>query len=113
MRTSSNSKLTKLVKAIFLVFVAGVFLYLILGQMLMPLENREKSAYTTFSEGWVWIKNDGTREQIEIPGKCGAERNELIVVENTVPYDVEDNIYLCIRSSKQEMQVYVDGKLRQ
>ena len=51
----------------------------------MPAENRvEERAFYPFSDGWVWIKDDGTREEIQIPGKCQAERNELIVVENTL-----------------------------
>ena len=113
MRTSNNSKFMMLMKAIFLMFSIGVFLYWILGQIFMPMENREeKSQETTFSDGWVWIKEDGTREEIQIPGKCDASRNELIVVENTIPDYVEDNIYLYIRSSKQEMKVYVDDALR-
>ena len=79
----------------------------------MPAENRvEESAFYPFSDGWVWIKDDGTREEIQIPGKCPAERNELIVVENTLPENVDDNLYLCIRSSKQEMNVYIDDALR-
>ena len=113
MRTSNNSKYMMLMKAIFLCFTMGVFLYLILGQIFMPAENREeKSENTTFSDGWVWIKEDGTREEIQIPGKCDASRNELIVVENTLPDYVEDNVYLYIRSSKQEMKVYIDDVLR-
>lgn len=113
MRTSNNSKWMTLVKTIFLCFTAGVFLYLILGQIFLPAENRaEKSEQTTFSEGWVWVKADGTREEIQIPGKCEVERNELMVIENTIPDSVEDNIYLYFRSSKQELKVYVDDALR-
>ena len=59
------------------------------------------------------MKEDGTREEIVIPGKCDAKRNEFMVVENILPDDVKDNLYLCIRSSKQEMKIYIDGKLRQ
>lgn len=113
MNKLDNSKYMSLLKIIFLCFVTGVFLYWILGQIFLPVENREeKSNLTTFSDGWIWIKEDGSREEIQIPGKCEAGRNELIIIENTLPVDVEDNIYLSIRSSKQEMKVYVDDILR-
>ncbi|MBE5940312.1 MAG: response regulator [Lachnospiraceae bacterium] len=113
MRISNNSKSMVLVKTIFFCFTMGIFLYWILGQILLPVENRgEKSEQTTFSDGWVWIKEDGTKEEIQIPGKCDVARNELMVIENTIPDYVEDNIYLYIRSSKQELKVYVDGVLR-
>ena len=110
---SEKLKPIKIVKFIFMLCVIGVLLYWILGEIFMPAENRvEDSAFYPFSDGWVWIKDDGTREEIQIPGKCPAERNELIVVENTLPENVDDNLYLCIRSSKQEMNVYIDNALR-
>ena len=102
-----------IVKVIFMLCVTGVLLYWILGEIFLPAENRtEESAFYPFSDGWIWVKDDGTREAIEIPGKCEAERNELIVVENILPDNLEDNLYFCIRSSKQEMNVYIDDTLR-
>ena len=110
---SEKLKPIKIVKFIFMLCVTAVLSYWILGEIFMPAENRvEESAFYPFSDGWVWIKDDGTREEIQIPGKCPAERNELIVVENTLPENVDDNLYLCIRSSKQEMNVYIDNALR-
>ena len=103
----------KVAKTVFLLCVTGVFLYWIFGQLFLPSENRsEKNTFQIFSDGWMWVKADGTRENIQIPGKCAAERNELIVVENKLPDEVNDNLYFCIRSSKQEMKIYIDNELR-
>ena len=109
-----ESKLIIILKRLFLIAAIAVCAYLVLGQIYLS-DEREKDdgTYRTYSDGWVWVKEDGTRESIEIPGKLGAERNELIVVENVLPSDVTDNVYLCVRSSKQEMKVYIDGELRQ
>lgn len=114
MEKGNESKVIIVLRRVFLFFVLAICSYFVFGQIYLSHE-REKSDgdYQTFSEGWVWIKEDGTREEIDIPGKCGAERNELIVVENILPDDVEDNVYLCVRSSKQEMKVYIDEELRQ
>ena len=114
MDKGKESKVIIVLRRIFLLFVLGVCLYFIIGQICLSHEQDIGAGdYQTFSEGWVRIKEDGTREAVEIPGKCGAKRNELIVVENILPADVEDNYYLCIRSSKQEMKVYIGGELRQ
>lgn len=114
MDNTQDNKLMTILKGIFLSFVGLVCLYLILGQIFLSHEKEiGQKGYDTFSEGWMWVKDDGDRIEIDIPGKCDAKRNELIVVENTLPNDVKDNQYLCIRSSKQEMKVYVDGELRQ
>ena len=109
-----ESKTISVFKKIFLVFAVIIFLYFILGQIFLSGEREiGEGDYRIFSEGWVWLKADGTQEKIEIPGKCGAERNELIVVENVLPDDVQNNMFLCIRSAKQETKIYIDGKLRQ
>ena len=110
----TESKFMKVLKVSFSVFVLLICTYFVWGQIYLAKEQEIGGGdYQTFSEGWVWIKEDGTTENIEIPGKCTAQRNELVVVENVLPEDVRDNLYLCIRSSKQEMKVYIDGVLRQ
>lgn len=94
--------------------VAGVLLYLVLGELLLPAENKTADYICRdFSEGWSQVKADGSKVPIQIPGRCEAKRNELVVMEATLPEYIEDNIYLCIRSFKQEMRIFIDGKLRQ
>ena len=113
-KRENESKSIIILKRIFLAFVCIICLNFVLGQVLLSNEREiGEGEYRTFSEGWVWLKGDGTRQEIQIPGKCGAERNELVVVENVLPDDVQDNFYLCIRSSKQETKIYIDGELRQ
>ena len=113
MRKVKDGKLMSVLKGVFISFVIITCLYLILGQILLSHEkdNGQKECYD-FYDGWVWIQEDGKRVEIEVPGRCDVERNELMVVENVLPDDVLDNQFLCIRSSKQEMQIYVDGELR-
>ncbi len=109
-----ESKAISIVKKIFLLFVFAVCAYFIIGQVCLSHERIDSDRkYRTFSDGWVRIHEDGTKEEVEVPGKCVAKRNEFIVIENTMPMDVEDNEYFFIRSSKQEMKVYIDGVLRQ
>ena len=109
-----ESKAISIIKKIFLFFVFLVCAYFVLGQIMLSYEREEEeNNYRTLSDGWIWVKEDGTETEVSIPGKCGASRNEFIVIKNVLPNDVEDNVYLCIRSSKQEMKVYVDDVLRQ
>lgn len=101
-------------KIIFVLFAIGVCLYLFLGQIFLPAENQMESyGYNDFSKGWEWIKEDGTRTMAELPGKNPVERNEAMVIENVLPAHLEDNLYMCFRSSKQEMKIYIDNELRQ
>ncbi|MBQ4067927.1 MAG: response regulator [Lachnospiraceae bacterium] len=101
-------------KIIFVLLAVGVCLYLILGEMLLPAENQNTSfGCTDFSEGWIWIKEDDTTVPAELPGKNPVERNQTMVIENVLPSVLEDNLYMCFRSSKQEMKIYIDDELRQ
>lgn len=113
MNNTGNNKIMNILKAVFLTFVGIICLYLVLGQIFMSHEKEiGQKEHEDFSKGWVWLHEDGSRTEIEIPGKCDVERNELMVVENILPDNVTDNQYLCIRSSKQEMKIYVDEELR-
>lgn len=101
-------------KIIFVLLAVGVCLYLIFGELFLPKENQTKTfGYVDFSKGWEWVKEDGTRQPAELPGKNPIERNQIMVIENSLPTYLEDNLYMCFRSSKQEMKIYIDGELRQ
>ncbi len=90
-----------------------VCLYFALGECFLPDEQAEYEPCEVFQADWEWVKEDGTREAIAIPGQCDAQRNETVTIETTLPEDVEQGMYLCFRSSKQDMRIFVDGKLRQ
>lgn len=101
-------------KIIFVLLAVGVCLYLICGEIFLPAENQTKSfGRKDFSEGWEWIKEDGTRTPAQLPGKNAVERNQIMVIENILPTYLEDNLYMCFRSSKQDMKIYIDDELRQ
>ena len=113
-KRQKEGKIIAVLKKIFMAVVIVIFAYFIWGQLFLAHEQEiGEGEYRTFFEGWVWLKEDGNREILTIPGKSGANRNELVVVENTIPEDVQDNMFLCIRSAKQETKIYIDGKLRQ
>lgn len=102
------------IKWLFGLFIFGVFLYFILGEIILPADVPVTNyRCEEFQADWVWVKQDGTRIPIEIPGKCEVEWNELVTIETTLPQQLENNTYLCFRSSKQDMEIYIDGILRE
>lgn len=101
-------------KVIFVLLAVGVCLYLFFGEIFLSAENQNKSfGCKDFSEGWKLVLEDGSKVDAIIPGKNPVERNENMVIENILPADLEDNLYMCFRNSKQEMKIYIDGELRQ
>ncbi len=107
-------KRTNFIKKFFGVTVFLVLTYFIVGELFLPKDVPENEYQCqVFTADWMWIKPDGTKVPVEIPGKCDVKRNEVATIETTLPETVEDNTYLCFRSSKQDMQIFVDDILRE
>ena len=104
----------KCINVIFAILVVGVFVYFLIGELFLPNDHPGVS-YVCSVYGGVWerVGEDGTREVIEVPGRCDAGRDEPVVLETRLPDKVENNRYLCFRSAKQDMKFYIDGELRQ
>lgn len=103
----------KHIKYIFAVLIVFVMGYFILGEIFMESDTEpQEYRCEEFSGEWFRINNDGSKTSIEVPGKYKIERNELMTIETTLPNKIANNTYLCFRSAKQEMNIYIDGILR-
>lgn len=104
----------KYIKWIFAVMFVALLLYLVLGQVFLETDVPDNGYYCEeFNENWIQIKADGSRSPVTIPGKCQAERDEEITVETKLPETIDAKAVLCFRSAKQDMEIYVDGVLRE
>ena len=93
-----------------LFFVASLFF--LLGQALLPQEDsHDLGQASLFRAQWERVYPDGRREAVEVPGKCEAERGEVVRVETKLPSLLPDVSYLCFRSSQQDMTVYIGNTL--
>ena len=66
-----------------------------------------------FVGDWERIMPDGSRVPVEVPGEVSAKRKEEVVIETVLPNDIKLGTSLCMRSSQQDMKMYIDGDLRQ
>lgn len=104
----------RIIKWIFAFFVVGILVYFVLAEWLLPPENAiSANACTVYSGEWERVYPDGSREAVTLPGKCDAYRKEAVIVETVLPKDLADGTSICLRSSQQDMEIYVDGILRQ
>lgn len=109
-----ENKKQKYISCIFAALLITVFAYFILGEIFLSPDQLDNNYLCTEYTGrWERILSDGTRELVKMPGKCEADRNEVVVVETKLPESIEEGRYLCFRSAKQDMQFYIDGELRQ
>ncbi len=97
---------------LFYVLFLGASLFFVLGQVLLPQEDSyDLGQASLFRAYWERVYPDGRREAVEVPGKCEAERGEVVRVETKLPSLLPDVSYLCFRSSQQDMTVYIGNTL--
>lgn len=97
---------------VFYFFAAILIGALVVGELTRPAEDvssgREK---VSFNDGWEWVKNDGTRQKIEVPCKEDIAEGETFVIERIIP-ELDENGFLFFRGSQQTVYFYVDGVIR-
>lgn len=104
----------KIIVITFLICVSLVFFYFIWGQLVLPSDQLDPTNFFgQYRVEWSRVLPDGTREPVEVPGRCQAEKNEKIRIESVIPDSISAGRYLCFRSAKQDVQIYIDGKLRE
>lgn len=107
-------KSQKIINVIFGILLVVVAAYFILGELFLPSDELDEGyVCTEYSGEWERVTVAGTREPVSMPGKCKADRKEVVVVETKLPELIENDRYLCFRSAKQDMKFYIDGELRQ
>ena len=106
-------KIMNLLKWVFRFFVIIIAFLFILGEIVLPKEIVDDMCCEQFDVPWKMINSDGSTTDIRILGDYEVGRNEKAIVETVLPEDIEPNLYLCFRSNRQDMEIYVDGQLRQ
>lgn len=111
---NTGEKSYTIINILFRIFVVGVFVYFLFGEILLPKEKTgmegQKEVYTG---EWARVYEDGTAEAIKIPGKYDIERGEEVHLETVLPSDISPGMSMCFRSNRQEIRIYIDGELRQ
>ena len=110
----NTNALMRGIKWIFIVLLTGALAFLVLAECLLPPENVSDSEGCRLFEGkWEQLLPDGTRVPVSVPGECEAQRGETVIVETVLPENLAPETSLCFRSAMQDMEIFVDGKLRQ
>lgn len=108
-----NQMSLKILKIMFGLVLLSVMLMFVLGEMLLPAEDAmQNGACTQLQAEWERVHEDGAREKVQLPGRCDAKWGEVVRLETVLP-DTQQDTWICMRASQQDMRIYVDGELRQ
>lgn len=114
MKETREEKVLHIVRFIFGMLAACVFVYFMLGELLLPREHDlTDGTCKQFNTGWSRVFKDGSQRAISVPTDCNAKRGERVTFTAQLPKRIEEKTWLCFRSSQQDMSIYVGSELRQ
>lgn len=68
--------------------------------------------YSLLSDNWEQILDNGERVPVEVPGKALDTGRKQFTIERKLPITLTEHSWLSIRSTRQNMYVYINGELR-
>lgn len=99
---------------IFWILVACMLLIFFIGETFIPgADSGLNYQCQLLPVEWSRVWEDGTRTDVKVPGSYPAIKGERVTIEASLPEDLKDMPWLCFRSSQQDMEIYIDGELRQ
>ncbi|MGN0317652.1 MAG: ATP-binding protein [Lachnospira sp.] len=108
------NKKTSVIDWIFFFGVIIIFALFFIGQNVFEHDAVDISGKCEiYSGNWIVTRQDGSTQEITMPGTCEADRNELITLEGRLPVNIEEKTFFCMVSVKQELKIYVGGELRE
>lgn len=114
MNEKMKTNIQYVINIIFGILIFVIAAFFILGEWMLPKDRmNDTNICTVYGGQWFRVTESGDRVPIEVPGRCEAARNEIVVIETILPQTIETNRYFCFRSAKQDMRFYIDGELRQ
>ena len=99
-------------KVFFILAAISMILFVLIGEMIYP--NEQGIDYDnggSFEAKWQQVLADGSRIDVEIPGKVQAERGEVVTIVTTLPQDISDDDCIFFRPIWQDVAIYIDGTL--
>ena len=97
--------------------ITMVIAILLFGTICFNVLPRETKAYdkeySELNDGWYVVENDGTKTPITIPCEIDVPKGEWCTYEGVLPEITDGRHVIMLRSSQQDLEVYIDGVLRE
>ena len=108
------NKLLSIVKWVLLLVLIVTLGYGIYGQIYLANERTEDMSFCQpLDTKWYRVRADGKREEIILPSNVRIEDAKVDVIETVLYDEIATGACVSIISSKQDVNVYIDGELRE
>ncbi len=108
-------KTGRVIRAIFvavMLIAITFFLFAVFGGNVSGEADIGDFGVDELSEGWSMILDDGSVRNIALPYTVREEYGGHVTLENTLPDTVRDGMHLSLRSSRQDIVIYINGERR-
>lgn len=113
-KTNLITSFIKASKIFFGVVLFLIFLFLVIGEIVLPDERDErKLECELFEADWQQVFENGDRIPVELPGKIETEWGEMVTIVTMLPENIYDRQMIAFRPVWQDVEIYIDGELRQ
>ena len=91
-----------------------LFVIFCVGQTILPREVEGPTEECKMLQiRWQKIMENGEKVPIEIKDIHEYKEEDRIIVEGVLPKDLDNHTWICMRTSKYDLNVYVNGSLRE
>ncbi len=105
---NNTEKVMKVVQIISFIMMFISITYFIWGETYKKeVVNYNVDPGYPYNNGWEMVQADGSKTPITLPGSFDVPAGETMVIEKVLPGDLEET-WICIRSSQQDIKIYVD-----
>lgn len=91
----------------------GIVIWFFVSQLIYPSERNPADYFvTTYNDGWYYIDDSGERIPFDVPGTADLGEDNTARFEKILPADLPPDMWLCFKTSRHDVNVYIDGVLR-
>lgn len=112
-KENQEKKRMHIAEIFFWTAIVGVYLFLVVGQIVAPTE-KDTHHYECkqLETDWYLVKEDGTKEPFTFSDKADAKRGEVVTLTTILPDDIFYGESIAFRVVWQDVNIYIDGDLR-
>ena len=114
MQKREDNSVEKHIMRIFRCLAVALMVIFCVGQTVLPRETNGATAECkTLQIRWQRIMEDGSRVPIKINDIHTLKEVDRVMIEGILPQDIDNHTWICMRTSKYDLNVYVNGSLRE
>ena len=112
-KNAGTSRQLFVIKIIMIVFFLTGVVGIIVSQIVLPREGDDSVFFCDkFEPQWTQVMEDGTKKAVDVSERLEGEYGSEFVIETKVTARLAAYGYLCVKSMRQDVKIFVENKLR-